>query len=117
MRPVEDRALWTSDVASSFEASRTHAALRALDAKKRELKTAGLAELRARSEKLNARKPGWHERVFVPGGDEHLNKPNIPGRPYQTVHHVLKISDVGDAPAKPGTKKGQFRYRGRRGDE
>ena len=117
VRPVEDRALWTSDVASSFEASRTHAALRALDAKKRELKTAGLAELRARSEKLNARKPGWHERVFVPGGDEHLNKPNIPGRPYQTVHHVLKISDVGDAPAKPGTKKGQFRYRGRRGDE
>ena len=110
VRPVEDRARWTRDASRSFESSRTYREIRALEEKKHPLRDADLPELRARSEKLSRRKPAWHTRVFIPDGDEHINKPRSRGRPYTSLHHLIHISDVAAIPKRPATKLGRFKY-------
>ena len=110
VRPVEDRALWTRDVSKSFENSRAYREIASLEERKHPLRNADVPELRARSEKLSGKKPAWHTRVYVPKGDEHINKPLSRGRPYTSLHHLIHISDVSSLPPRPSTKLGVFKY-------
>ena len=110
VRPVEDRLRWTRDTKNSFEASGTYREIKALEEKKHPLRDASLPELRARSEKLSRKKPAWHTRVYIPEGDEHINKPRSRGRPYTSLHHLIHISDVAAIPKRPTTRAGRFKY-------
>ena len=110
VRPVEDRARWTRDTKNSFESSGTYREIKALEEKKHPLRDASLPELRARSEKLSRKKPAWHTRVYIPEGDEHINKPRSRGRPYTSLHHLIHISDVAAIPKRPTTRAGRFKY-------
>ena len=110
VRPVEDRARWTRDVKNAFESSGTYREIVALEEKKHPLRDASLPELRARSEKLSRKKPAWHTRVYIPEGDEHINKPRSRGRPYTSLHHLIHISDVAAIPKRPTTRAGRFKY-------
>ena len=110
VRASEDRRLWTRNVPESFEATDTYRAIVELEERKHDLKRAGLDELRARSEKLGRRKPAWYTRVYIPEGDEHINKPEIPGRPYTSLHHLVHISDTGRVPPAPATNAGKYKY-------
>jgi hypothetical protein len=48
--------------------------------------------------------------VYIPEGDEHINKPEIPGRPYTSLHHLVHISDTGRVPPAPATNAGKYKY-------
>jgi hypothetical protein len=110
VRPVEDRLRWTRDTKNSFESSGTYREIKAVEEKKHPLRDASLPELRARSEKLSRKKPAWHTRVYIPEGDEHINKPRSRGRPYTSLHHLIHISDVAAIPKRPTTRAGRFKY-------
>ena len=110
VRPVEDRLLWTRRVKSSFENSGAYKEIKTLDNKKHPLRGADLHELRARSEKLSRKKQPWHTRVYLPTGDDHINKPLSRGRPYTSLHHLIHIADVSAIPKRPNAKLGRFKY-------
>ena len=110
VRPSEDRRLWTRNVPESFEATDTYRAIVTLEERKHDLARAGLDELRARSEKLSRRKPARYTRVYIPDGDAHINTPDIPGRPYTSLHHLVHIRDAGRVPPAPATNAGKYTY-------
>ena len=110
VRPSEDRRLWTRNVPESFEATDTYRAIVTLEERKHDLARAGLDELRARSEKLSRRKPARYTRVYIPDGDAHINTPDIPGRPYTSLHHLVHICDAGRVPPAPATNAGKYTY-------
>ena len=110
VRPSEDRRMWTRNVPESFEATDTYRAIVTLEERKHDLARAGLDELRARSEKLSRRKPARYTRVYIPDGDAHINTPDIPGRPYTSLHHLVHIRDAGRVPPAPATNAGKYTY-------
>ena len=68
----------------------------------------GSRRTRARSEKLSRRKPARYTRVYIPDGDAHINTPDIPGRPYTSLHHLVHIRDAGRVPPAPATNAGKY---------
>ena len=102
--------MWTRNVPESFEATDTYRAIVTLEERKHDLARAGLDELRARSEKLSRRKPARYTRVYIPDGDAHINTPDIPGRPYTSLHHLVHIRDAGRVPPAPATNAGKYTY-------
>ena len=45
-----------------------------------------------------------------PQGDQHINHPKIPGRPYTSLHHLVNIRDLKTLKPRPVSSRGKFHY-------